>query len=686
MTVEQQDIEPQDIATSFARFYRERLAPRLDTQVRPRLEQAIRHLSHSAFDRQRSALEDRLRDVDRPFMLFIVGAGNAGKSSLVNAIAGRKVAPVSIRPLTWKIDVYQQSTVGHDHAAVRWADGTTRACSVEEAQQLCEAEEAKAKAAEAKGRAHAGAIIEVIWSLAGTTLPPEVQLVDTPGIHQIRANLQATGQGDGYQPLVGGGDALIGLAEVYFHRADGVLWVFDGTCLNAGTGNAVENLGFYDREQYAVVNKIDAMDGVTPEETVAYAHKLLGAHFERFLPVSARLALNDPEASGVNALMDFVGDVFLREARVKKARSTWSLVQAELGAAERIARAEAMRMSELSRAITSLDLALQAEVGSIERSGHSALRVKLRRAFEPVLSGIDVGFVQKLASDSKDGQTKLIRRRLSVVNVDQELNAYLSGMRSVLNTVYETNLARIEVKTSDYDFAGRARSVVLDLGELDRTVVHGVGREFTLDHSVAFDSAQVSLSDDVLIGAGVAGLAGLAILGPVGILIGVGLAIFGGGNNRTSSRGPTQDDYEDAARKLRDAIKAHRDKVIENAVAEARRLLPQVAQRQTSAVVAAIEERLDISVVGLDDDLRAFEQLALRLTQLRQRPLVHALITLDDVPTHTTSSGMRFLQPHSLVHASAKLGRDDQCWCLSGMKYEACHLKRDQSEILAEDI
>ena len=45
-------------------------------------------------------------ELDNKFMLFVMGSGKNGKSTLINALAGKQVAKESISPETWKIDVF----------------------------------------------------------------------------------------------------------------------------------------------------------------------------------------------------------------------------------------------------------------------------------------------------------------------------------------------------------------------------------------------------------------------------------------------------------------------------------------------------------------------------------------------------------------------------------------------------
>ncbi len=41
-----------------------------------------------------------------PYMLYVIGMGKAGKSSLLNSLVGSKVADVGTLPKTWKTDFF----------------------------------------------------------------------------------------------------------------------------------------------------------------------------------------------------------------------------------------------------------------------------------------------------------------------------------------------------------------------------------------------------------------------------------------------------------------------------------------------------------------------------------------------------------------------------------------------------
>ena len=77
---------------------------------------------------------------DDKLMIFIVGDGNVGKSTLLNALVGEEVAKTNDLPTTWKIDVYSPE-LSKNNAIIKYKTGKQETLSVEEAKQKINEEE-----------------------------------------------------------------------------------------------------------------------------------------------------------------------------------------------------------------------------------------------------------------------------------------------------------------------------------------------------------------------------------------------------------------------------------------------------------------------------------------------------------------------------------------------------------------
>ncbi len=182
-------------------------------------------------------IKDRIRDAKLPALAVIAGEGNFGKSSLINSLAGREIAPVSIIPLTWKVDIYR-NTKDAESAEIRYVgkDGYEKV-GIDEAKTICNAEEDRIRNSQgAKAN-----IVEVIWNRNNLAFGSDICLVDTPGLEQAGLGVEIESD-----RLVSGLGSVYSIDEVwhyYYHKADIVLWVFDACKMESkGTYKSIDTL------------------------------------------------------------------------------------------------------------------------------------------------------------------------------------------------------------------------------------------------------------------------------------------------------------------------------------------------------------------------------------------------------------------------------------------------------------
>lgn len=82
--------------------------------------------------------------VNEKMMIFIVGNGNAGKSTLLNALVGADIAKTDELPNTWKIDVYSPD-VEVGKAEIHYINGEIKYVTEIEAKRIIDEEEIKTK-------------------------------------------------------------------------------------------------------------------------------------------------------------------------------------------------------------------------------------------------------------------------------------------------------------------------------------------------------------------------------------------------------------------------------------------------------------------------------------------------------------------------------------------------------------
>ncbi|WP_395145857.1 dynamin family protein [Armatimonas sp.] len=288
---------------------------------RARLKEDLRRLEallHSnGLEADADKVRDKLRDLASPdeILVFVVGEGNFGKSSLVNAVLGRDVAPVSFLPKTWRVDLYRGLPEGADEFAILRRIGQVNGermsvaaaevacadqereiarCETEALQKINESRAAKnlPPALRADLYRHTEPIrlpdqvVEVQWHRSGLALPPEVVLVDTPGFKQVRS-----GMGGARTEMLGGSEgvtfALEEIYEQFYHRATLVLWAFRADKLNdADTIEVFDDLLGRGKD---VLGVITYADKVPPErrqgELLPRAYQYFGKGVTGFIPI-----------------------------------------------------------------------------------------------------------------------------------------------------------------------------------------------------------------------------------------------------------------------------------------------------------------------------------------------------------------------------------------------------------------
>lgn len=290
--------------------------------------------------------------VKKPFLLFVVGMGKYGKSTLVNALLGKDMADVGVLPKTWKIDIFEKAELTTDNVTVEmvFRDSAREVMTEADARRFLSAEEQKRKGSETeamkvfnanhanlptleakeqykayleKTMIYQSQVEEVIWRIPGmNAILDEFRLVDTPGL---------------IQDLLG--DERYGLSDYYF-KADGVIWLLDATTISSkNTQDLIKKiikLSGNDRSidnSIAVLNRIDQVyeqqgkEGV--EKVMAQALEIYGDVFPKIIPFSAKQAwlgvssINQQliQQSNIEQLLFHIREVFSAQARVIRYRS-----------------------------------------------------------------------------------------------------------------------------------------------------------------------------------------------------------------------------------------------------------------------------------------------------------------------------------------------------------------------------
>jgi predicted GTPase len=114
-------------------------------------------------------LEVKLRQ--EKLYLVVVGLFKRGKSSLINAVIGKPLAPIAVTPVTAIVTLFEYDA-GESRALIRYQDGRTEAISVDEVGRYISEDENPANAKQ----------VRLVTVFDNAPILKPVTLVDTPGI------------------------------------------------------------------------------------------------------------------------------------------------------------------------------------------------------------------------------------------------------------------------------------------------------------------------------------------------------------------------------------------------------------------------------------------------------------------------------------------------------------------------
>ena len=494
-------------------------------------------------------------DMLQPFSLYVIGAGKAGKSTLINALVGQDVATVGVLPKTWKVDRFFDADT--KQAIIHYKDGSpTTITNQKEAKEIVQAEEKKRKDSEkeilAKRREHyrlypnltleekegitrnlndlylyRSNIRQIEWAIdvdsKSKSILNKFSIIDTPGVGQNHS----------------GKDTInyVGEDVTAFSQADGMIWVLDATTLAAATPEALlrdfeeTSDGITTTNKIAVLNRIDLIRNATGDEGVKRAEqaakKLLGGFFTKIIPFSAKDAFdavinNDEDKlyrSGYDEIFKGVNHVFSKESTNRISQKSERLNKNLMHRYDRDLNPYLERLKVDETLLNTSYQLLQESLRDLQTDLGNA-KINFLDAYKTeVEAGINNYAVSYLdIVEDRERNTFLNEHIFKMEDMQQGLNRLLND-----NQQYTSDFVTGQKKLNNKKFK-RFKHLSETLYPM------AIGDYDKKSSALTMNASDINFSGEdetsMLIGGGLA-VAGMILLGPIGLLAGAADVFFG---------------------------------------------------------------------------------------------------------------------------------------------------------------
>jgi GTP-binding protein EngB required for normal cell division len=449
---------------------------------------------------------------EHPFEVFVVGEGNFGKSTLVNALLGQEISKVDFRPETRSFHRYilkQKPTDAarlfiryepqmHDWLRSRVGDGVRseifnafeytinrgtadelldqdiEKCRV--AEQANAAERKKVIKAELRGESYTPAfdpyspgILEIERELkwSGDSLFAEgVRLVDTQGLNQLFDDDLLSKAGN--EPLTTGVERFERWIhtsprgkhiDFQFRRCDGVLWLIHaGKVESAATLAAMSYLKKYGKATVIAVTNIDTQRDSDRPKILQKVKERYGQFASAIVSINGKLAMQSSftcdekniESSGLASLVGSIRDACLsNSARVRAVGQYVSLKTTETQLRDALAKSIEEIESVYNRIAT-----YRKAVPERTRAIQVAMEVKLKRSSEVQLNSMLSKVDYITLNDGKDESKRVLSVDTAVGNYN---NMVLAACVSANNELasFADEICSSEYALPAFDAEGR---------------------------------------------------------------------------------------------------------------------------------------------------------------------------------------------------------------------------------------
>lgn len=474
-----------------------------------------------------------IKSLDDSFMLFVIGTGNYGKSTLINSLLEQQLAEVDVLPKTWKIDVFRKDLAA-DTVVIKYKNNAECFATINEAREIIQKEEEKRKDSEIevgkklqvqkknistpkafqelrlkleREEIYESDIVEMHWPAERSPILQDFYIVDTPGLTQkvmgdVRHNVQD-----------------------YYHKADGVLWMLDATSIPASNAKKlVENLeesllqvgSKHPKNIIGVLNRIDlvynsqGIEGVN--QVLADAKRIYKGYFRTIVPFSAKSAFESvvnkdeilKEQSGLNTLYKEIHSAFFQNAKaIQYDKKTQSSVAYNYEVSVRIKQYIKELEADMNKLLESekvIDKQIQKDVQTLQAYTDN----KLKNYRNSVEQNIALKIDQFLGLKEEERQKKFVNNEIfwmgNVENISKDIQK--EAHRVLTNSF--THFIR-KIYFTEYPHLQEQSNLAIQ-------------KRINVNVNVGRDQGEESF---VTYGSGIAaGLLASMFLGPLGLLVG----------------------------------------------------------------------------------------------------------------------------------------------------------------------
>jgi hypothetical protein len=535
----------------------------------PTIVERLRILESDArrfgYSDQADRLAQRVRDAAEPLLVMVVGEGNVGKSTLVNALVGKAVAPVSRLPKTWKVDLFQ--TGRPPRAELHWRSRPDRPdpMSIERAREVADAEEARLNSV---GSSRSD-LYQVRWIVDAPWPSTGVALVDTPGIAQLRADVSVRATklhgAEGFE--VQAEDPFL----FWYTRADSVLWCVNATKLaDEDARAALEATAHLRRRILGVVTRMDLVPRERWPEILVEANRQFGQWIPDFVPVSAAGRDSAATADTIPALRARLEAEVTGAAAKLKESANKGFYERERAAFLTATRAVAEAWRANDEGLTSANAGIAAAGLAAEQVVEAALCISFCEARKAAIGRLQALWAQSGADPARFGDlvsAQAIDEAALGSAVQAQLAAAAASLeQGIRRNLHDLSWRAVRVGTSGTEVAARPAQV--SWVQISRAQVQG---------KVKVD-IRGNEAEGLAVGVGgAAALVGMAVLGPIGIAAGV-IGWF------------ARDHFQEGEAKAKGAIEDHLHRA-EIGVRNAAKSQLTRAVREAQAAIASSFER-----------------------------------------------------------------------------------------------